>query len=232
MAGGVMLMGVLLALLPVSTAMVMHGLIQIVGNFSRAALHVRHIAWGLVGRYLIGVVAAVVLLALMAWRPSEPWVLIMLGLTPVFAWIPERVLVLNVERRGQAELCGFLVQTLNTLAGVAGPLLDLFFVRSGLPRHRVVATKAATQVLAHTVKIGFWGGPMLAQITSGSVPEGTVLPPVWLFAVVIPLSITGTWLGGRILNRMSDANFRTWTRWIVTAVGAVYLIQGISKLVV
>lgn len=231
MAGGIILMGVLLALVPVPTTMVMHGLIQIVGNFSRAALHRRHVAWDLVGRYLVGVVLAVLLLALLAWRPSEAWVLILLGLTPAFAWLPPGVLDMNVERRWQAELCGFLVQTLNTLAGVAGPLLDLFFVRSSLPRHQVVATKAATQVLAHAVKIAFWGGPLWTQLTTGRVADGIVIPPLWLFGAVIPLSLLGTWLGSRVLERMSDGSFRTWTRWIVTAVGAVYLVQGVTKLI-
>jgi cell division protein FtsI/penicillin-binding protein 2 len=31
---------------------------------------------------------------------------------------------------------------------------------------------------------------------------------------------------GRILDRMSDVNFKRWTRWIVTAVGAIYLVQA------
>jgi hypothetical protein len=29
---------------------------------------------------------------------------------------------------------------------------------------------------------------------------------------------------------MTDANFRTWTKWIVTATGAVYLVQGLMLL--
>jgi hypothetical protein len=29
---------------------------------------------------------------------------------------------------------------------------------------------------------------------------------------------------------MTDANFRAWTRWIVAAVGAVYLTQGVVEL--
>ncbi len=230
MAGGVVLMGVLLAMMPVAMAMVMHGLIQIVGNFSRAVLHVRHISWRLVGRYSIGVVFSVLLLALLAWRPSEPLVLIMLGLTPVLVWTPPRLLALDAERHGQAEICGFLVQSLNTLAGVAGPLLDLFFVRTQLPRHRVVATKAATQVLAHAVKIGFWGGPLWRSLTGGEAAPGLTVPPLWLFAAVVPLSITGTWLGSRVLEQMTDTGFRAWTRWIVTAMGAIYLVQGIAQL--
>jgi hypothetical protein len=39
----------------------------------------------------------------------------------------------------------------------------------------------------------------------------------------------GTWAGGLVLARMTDANFRTWTKWIVTATGIVYLAQGLMQ---
>jgi uncharacterized membrane protein YfcA len=54
-------------------------------------------------------------------------------------------------------------------------------------------------------------------------------PPLWVFAVVIPLSLTGTWLGGRVLDRMTDVSFREWTKWIVTVTGVVYLVRGASE---
>jgi len=36
----------------------------------------------------------------------------------------------------------------------------------------------------------------------------------------------GAVLGARVLERMSDAGFRTLRRWLVTAVGLVYLVQA------
>ncbi|WP_333587775.1 hypothetical protein [Phenylobacterium sp.] len=42
--------------------------------------------------------------------------------------------------------------------------------------------------------------------------------------------MAGTWCGGLILERITDVNFRRWTRWIVTAVGVLYLIQGAQLL--
>jgi len=151
-------------------------------------------------------------------------VFILLGLTAFLVWIPKSWVDIDAGRPLQAELCGFLVQTLNTLAGVAGPLLDLFFVKTELSRQTVVATKAATQVMAHGVKIAFWGFPLATLL---GTPEGAeAFPPLWALAAIIPLSLLGTWLGGLVLERMTDANFRTWTKWIVTATGAVYLIQG------
>lgn len=225
MAGGLLLMGVLAAFVPVATAMVMHGFIQIISNFSRAALLWKHISWALVGRYALGIGGALLVITLIAWRPTQPAVFVLLGLTAMLVWIPKKAVEINVEKPWQAELCGFLVQTLNTIAGVAGPLLDLFFVKTLLPRQTVVATKAATQVMAHAVKIGFWGWPLLGMLSSPELLDAH-FPPLWAFAAVIPLSLGGTWLGGRMLERMTDVSFREWTKWIVTVIGVVYLARG------
>lgn len=227
MAGGLILMGVLASYVPVATAMVLHGFIQTVSNFSRAAFLAKHISWAITGRYALGIGGALLVLLMITWRPTQTMVFILLGFTAMLVWIPKKLVEISVEKRFQAELCGFLVQTLNTLSGVAGPLLDLFFVKTELTRQTVVATKATTQVMAHAVKIAFWGFPLLAMLADPGLQADAHLPPLWVFAAVIPLSLLGTWLGGLVLDRMTDADFRTWTKWIVTATGAVYLARGL-----
>lgn len=223
MAGGLVLFGVLAWMTPIAFAMVLHGAIQMVSNGSRALFLWSYISWTVIGRYLLGVAAAVGLLVFVAWRPNASVVFILLGLAPFLVWLPKDRFHLDANRPLHAAACGFLVQMLNTLAGVAGPLLDLFFVRTEMGRQTIVATKAATQVLAHAIKIVFWGLPVVNAGADG-------LPPVWLFALAIPLSVAGTWLGGRVLERMSDARFRDWTKWLVTLMGGVYLLRGLSDL--
>ncbi len=230
MAGGLILLGVLAWLTPVAVAMVLHGAIQMVSNGSRAAFLWKHISWTVIRRYLVGVVAAVALLAFVAWRPSAPVVFILLGLTPMVVWLPKERFHLDAQKPVHAAVCGFLVQMLNTLAGVAGPLLDLFFVRTEMGRQAVVATKAATQVLAHAIKIAFWGLPLVLGTDAADVADAAAFPSLWLFAGLVPLSLLGTWLGGRVLERMTDASFRQWTKWIVTVIGVVYLTRGIVGL--
>ncbi|GGB76623.1 MULTISPECIES: sulfite exporter TauE/SafE family protein [Henriciella] len=220
MAGGLILMGVLTALLPVATAMIVHGAIQMVSNGWRAWLLRGHIDWAIFARYALGSVAAVVLLVLLAWRPDKTMVYLLLGLTPLMVWIPKSIVDLNIQKRGQAEIAGFVVQALNTLAGVAGPLLDLFFVRTDMTRQAIVATKSATQVMAHLVKIAFWSAPVVAAAGLSA------MPPLWLFALAIPLSMTGTWLGGLVLERMNDVDFKRWMRWLVTVIGVIYLARA------
>ena len=220
MAGGLILMGVLTALLPVATAMIVHGVIQMVSNGWRAFLLRKHIDWRVFVRYLIGSVVAVALLFAVAWRPDKTMVYLLLGLVPMLVWVPRKWVELDIQKRGQAEAAAVAVQSLNTLAGVSGPLLDLMFVQTDMTRQSIVATKAVTQVVAHSVKIAFWSAPMIAATGLSA------MPPVWLFALAIPLSMTGTWLGGRVLERMSDVNFKRWMRWLVTVIGVVYLARA------
>ena len=139
-------------------------------------------------------------------------------------WLPQDWIRLDAARPPQALLSGILVTGVNLTAGVAGPLLDIFFVRTALTRHVIVATKAATQVFAHLAKIIVYGGLMLRT------QDGAGLPPVWLFALAIPLSMLGTAVGGRILDRLTDINFKRYTRLIVTAVGIMYLVQAAQLL--
>ena len=144
MAGGLLLMGALALLLPVAAAFVVHGLVQIVSNGWRAVLHRRHISWPIVARYAGGSAAAAALVAALSFVPSRPLLYLFLGLVPALVWLPGEALRLDARRPGHALLSGFLVTGTNLLAGVAGPLLDVFFVRTAMPRHAIVATKAAT----------------------------------------------------------------------------------------
>jgi uncharacterized membrane protein YfcA len=220
MAGGLMLMGALTLTLPVSAAMVTHGAVQIVSNGWRGVLHRAHVQWRIVGLYALGSAAAGSILALISYAPSKAWLYLLLGLVPGLAWLPKDTLRLDAARAPDAFACGLSVTGLNVAAGVAGPLLDIFFIRTALTRHQIVATKAVTQVFAHLTKIIFYGAPVLAA------SETSDLPPLWFFVAATPLAMLGAVLGGRILDALSDKSFLQWTKWIVTALGALYLVQA------
>ncbi|KCZ47344.1 sulfite exporter TauE/SafE family protein [Hyphomonas pacifica] len=224
MAGGIIFMGVLTSLVSVAMAMMIHGAVQMVSNGYRAFLWRRHINWTVFRRYALGSVGAVLLLFALSWRPDKQMVYLMLGLVTLLVWLPKRVADLDIQKPFQAEGAGFVVQALNTVAGVAGPLLDQFFVRTDLTRHEIVATKAITQVLAHFVKIIFWSVPVL--MTAGV----EALPPAWLILLAAPLSMLGTTLGGKVLDRMSDVNFKRGMKYLVTAVGIVMFIKAVGWL--
>lgn len=219
MAGGLVLMGALALVLPVSAAFVTHGLLQFVANGWRAILHRKFVRWDIVGWYALASAIAAGAVALMSFLPSKAMLYLLLGLVPGLVWLPQSLLRLDAAKPAQAFLSGLMVTGLNLTAGVAGPLLDIFFVRTVLTRHAIVATKAATQVFAHLSKVLVYGTPLLFHPSKD-------MPPWQLFAVAIPLSMLGTVVGGRILDKMSDVNFKRWTKYVVSAVGVMYLIQA------
>ena len=81
----------------------------------------------------------------------------------------------------------------------------------------MVATKAITQTLSHLLKIVYFGA---LTVTGAAVP-------LWLAATLVLLAFAGTSLSRRVLERISDASFRMWTRWTVSVLGAAYLTSGI-----
>jgi uncharacterized protein len=219
MAGGLILMGVLALMLPVAAAFVTHGILQLVANGWRAVLLRGHVNWGIVAYYVVASFAAGAVLMLLSFAPSKPLLFLLLGLTPFLVWVPQHWFALDATRPSHALASGFMVTILNLTAGVGGTLLDIFFVRTSLTRHEIVATKAATQVFSHLVKIVVYGAPMLLGVAGQ-------MPSAWVFAVAIPMSMLGTLLGGKVLDRMSDVNFKRWTAWIVTVIGGLYLIKA------
>jgi uncharacterized membrane protein YfcA len=219
MAGGLMLKGALALVLPVSATFVAHGILQFVANGWRALLHRRHVDWRVVGLYGLGAMVAAAVTAMVALQPTRATLFLLMGLTPLLVWVPERWIRMDATRPVQAFICGLSVTAVNLTAGVAGGFLDIFFVRTALTRHQIVATKAATQVFSHLMKIVVYGVPLLAV-------HGQGMPPAWVFAIAIPVSMLGTAAGGLALNRLSDVNFKRYLRTILTVIGALYLAQA------
>ena len=89
-----------------------------------------------------------------------------------------------------------------------------------MARQQIVATKAIIMLASHMMKIVYFGVPMLLAATS------LAFPPLWFFIAVIPLSVAGTVAGTKILHRLSDVGFRSYTKYIVTVIGIVYLWRG------
>jgi uncharacterized protein len=218
MAGGMILMGILLALLPVPAAMILHGATQMASNGWRAFLWRRHVDWRIFLETSAGGLAALGLAALVRFSPDKATAYVVLGLTPFLAALVPARMRPNVERRGHSFVCGLLCVALQLTAGVAGPVLDTFYVRSQLDRRGVVATKAATQTFAHSLKLVYFGG---------LVGLGGDLVPIELIVLSVVVAMMGTTLSRRVLEALTDVQFRQWTQRLVLALGVAYIGQGL-----
>jgi uncharacterized membrane protein YfcA len=218
MAGGMMLLGVLLIYMDVAPAMVLFGAIQTSSNGWRATLWLRHVDWGIVWRYLVGSTAMFLVLRTVAILPSKAMLYIGLGLIPFAADLLPKKLTPDITRPGAPYICGAFIIVLQLMAGAAGHILDIFFQKSRLDRKTIVGTKAVTQVAGHLYRIVYFGSFEFAFDVS---------IPWWGYVGAIALSFAGTSLAAPVLLRMTDDGFRAWSRRVTIAVATVYLVRGL-----
>jgi len=217
MAGGLILIGALLALMPLPAAMALHAITQMSSNGWRAILWWRHVVWRHLAFYVLGSLAALMLWSAIFFVPGKALALICLGLTPFAARMMPSNLQPDPARASHGFAYGVICMSLMLLTGVTGPLLDSFFLGAkGTDRRGVVATKAVAQVLGHALKLLYFGGLMAGA-------DG--LDPV-LIVVAVAASMLGTTLSRRILEAMSDRQFRLWSGRLITAIATFYLAQG------
>jgi uncharacterized membrane protein YfcA len=216
MAGGLILMGVLLAILPLPEAMALHAVTQMASNGWRGLLWWRHVRWRAAATFLIG--CGVAFVAWMLWRyvPSKPVALILLGASPFLVRLVPADLKPDPERLVHGALYGSACMSLMLLAGVSGPLIDAYFLGGKLERRQIVATKAVCQILGHGAKFIYFGG---------MVDQAVGFDPVMAGSAIVA-SMVGTSLARPVLERLSDAQYRQWASHIITAIGIAYLAQG------
>lgn len=213
MAGGMILAAALAGTMPVPEAMVLHGVAQLASNGSRAAVLAEHVRGRSLGWFFLGLVLAAVGAKALDLQPSARVVLVVLGTMPFAARLSRWKA--DATKPGVAVLAGAANGAVQLVAGVSGPLLDLFFLGTKLDRHAIVATKAGTQVLAHAVKIAFFA-PLVAPGAVGGSALG----------IAVVGSVLGTALGTRLLDRWRDESFQRATGNVVLALGALCLVRA------
>ncbi len=218
MAGGVVLLWLLISLFSVPVAMVLHGIIQLCANGYRCFLLREHIYGAALLPYAAGSLLALGALVALAFVPDRALVLIIVGLVPVVTELLRPLVRLRIEHRPTALAAGAVCTGIQVV-GVSGPLLDAFYAHSSLGRHQVVATKALTQSLGHAVRIGYWlvfTGQMALQEIDALLLVGLIV-----------CSVLGTSLGRRMLDLLDDARFGRYTRILVLLLGLGCLGQGL-----
>lgn len=218
MAGGMILMGILLALLPVPAAMMLHGVAQMAANGWRAWLWRGEVNWRVFRGFALGAVGVLSVFSLVQLAVGKPIAYLLLGATPFIGSLLPRNFKLNVDKPWHPLICGITCIAIQLLAGISGPLLDVFFVHSQMDRKGVVATKAIGQAFGHILKIFYFG--VLLSTAQGSIEW-------WLAGACVLLAMFGTTLSRKVLEAMTDANFRSWTRRTVMTTGICYLATGV-----
>ena len=216
MAGGMILVGVLLIYFDVATGMVIFSIIQFVANGWRAVLWWRFVLWRIFFVYVAGAVLSFAIMRYVAIVPGKAAVYLGLGAMPFAIELLPKDVRPNIEWRGVPFITGVLTTVIQLLTGVGGLFLDIFFQKSMLDRKTTVATKAACHTFGHVFRFGYFA-PL------GGMSDAL---PLWAIGGAVVLAVTSTALAPLVLNRMTDHGFRRWTRVLIFAVGATYLARA------
>jgi uncharacterized membrane protein YfcA len=215
MAGGMVLLGVLLAYFDVATAMIFFSIVQGVANGWRVVQWRQFIRWPIIGWYVVGAVISFAVMWSIALVPDKAAVYLMLGLTPFVVEALPASMRPNIEWRGVPFFTGIFTTIIQFMSGVGGPFLDIFFQKSMLDRKTTLATKAIAQSASHILRLVYF-----VSLTGFGGVEATPA----LVAVV--LAIGGTMLAPYVIERMTDDSFRQWTRKLIFLVSTVYLLRA------
>ena len=215
MAGGMVLLGVLLVYFDVATGMILFSIIQLAANGWRALHWRQYVRWPIFWWYAVGGTAAFALMRWIAYVPDKAVVYILLGLTPFMVEVLPGRMQPSIEWKHIPLLTGFFTTIVQFMAGVGGLFFDLFFQKSSLDRKTTNATKAITQTYSHILRAGYFGS--LAGF-------GDLHVQVWGPAVL--LALVGAIAAPFVLERMTDDGFRRWTKVIVFTLAVVYLVRG------
>ena len=225
MAGGMILMAVLVSVSPVATAMVVHGAAQTASNGARVWFLRRHVMWNVVPPYLVGGTIATGVFVSVAFVPEPGLVLILVGASPWLARVVPFLRGLDIRNRTTGVACGATVTAAQLLAGASGPLLDAFYLSTDTDHRRIVATKAVTQTIGHVVKVAYYG------LVIGRLADAATEPIApWLIVGVMAVAIIGARIGTALLDRLDTGRFRRITTVAVLTLGAACVFKGVWDL--
>jgi uncharacterized membrane protein YfcA len=221
MAGGMILMAILVSTVSVATAMMIHGVVQATSNGSRAWFLRSHIQWRILPTYIVGSGAALAGFMALTLVPDPGVVLILVGVLPWLARIVPNLKGLDINRPSTSIACGAIVTSAQLIAGASGPLLDVFYLNSTLSRHQIVASKVLTQTLGHLIKLGYYG------VFIGVVENMAT----WFYLAAMATAVLGARIGTRLLDKIEDDTFRRVSGSVILAIAGICIISGVLEFV-
>jgi uncharacterized membrane protein YfcA len=215
--GAALLLPVLVALFGVREAVPVLTVAQLIGNASRAWFNRAEIDWRVAGWFALGAVPAALAGGLLFAAAPVALLTRLLGafLLGVVAW---RRLGPRTERRMPLRAfapLGAGSSFVSALLGSVGPLMAPFFLAYGLAKGAYIGTEALCSLLMHVVKLGVYGGTDLLSVNG-------LLVGLFVGAVLI----FGSYLGKKIVDRVSERVFVLLVEATLVVAGVRFLLRG------
>src|SRR5260221_14791357 len=145
MAGGMVLLGVLLNYFDVATGMILFSVIQLFANGWRVLQWRRYVLWPIFGWYVVGAAISFAGMWMIAFVPDKAMVYLALGLMPFVVEAVPAAMRPNIEWRGGPFIPRLARTGIQILAGVGGLFFDIFFQKRMRDRKTTKTTNCVAQ---------------------------------------------------------------------------------------
>ena len=224
MAGGFILIAIFVLILPLTSAMILHGAVQAVANGSRFWFLREHMVWHVLPPYCVGAVFVLTAFYYFRFVTDPALVMILVGSFPWMAMIVPKKVPLDITKPVVACIAGGAITLTQLLAGASGPILDVFYQATKLNRFQIVSSKAFTQTIGHLIKIVYF-----ISIANWMGDGHHPLVSWWFIPILLFVSVTTTRLGTHLLHKVDESKFRLATSWLILAIGTVVMLGGVYQ---
>lgn len=220
MAGGVVLLTVMLFFYDPAAAIPLHAIVQLVSNGSRTALQWPNVQRSIVLPFCLLLLPAGYLGVKLALSLPPEATRAAIGVFVLVAtwrksWL---ALAAPAQRVRRFVLLGGVTGFLGPIVGATGPFIAPFFLDQGLQRQQIVGTKAACQALNHICKIALFG---LAGFVFSD--------QLGVLAAMTVAVVLGTWTGTRLLEKVSESHFLVLYRTALTLAAMKLIWDGVAS---
>lgn len=221
---GLMLIPLLGRLLPVVQVPAALSIGTFTGSASRLMVFYQHISWKIVKRFVPWALPAVWLGAWLLKYINPLFIEIAMGLFLIsnlhFVFKKPKVIETDVQPSNLTlSIIGFFAGFLSGLTGAVGLLFNRFYLRYGLSKEEILATRAANEIILHLIKIVLY------------TLFGMLNRDVWLTGMVVAFaavlsSVSMKW----VLPMLSENLFKRIGYSAMVLSGFMLMIQSSSNL--
>ena len=215
--GAAVLLPVLVHFFGVRDAIPILTVAQLIGNGSRVWFHRVEVNWRIVGWFALGAIPAALSGGYVFSRASSPLLLKFLGVfllgTVVWRWMKLKA-IKRLPLQGFTGV-GVVFGFFSALVGGVGPFIVPFFLGYGLLKGAFIGTEAMATVTMHVFKLIAYRQASL--LSSQNAAVGLALGPVMIF---------GSWLGKKIIYRVSNRVFTLMVEITLLIAGVNFLARG------
>jgi uncharacterized membrane protein YfcA len=190
---------------------------QLVGNGARVVLNRRELDWRVVGWFALGAVPLGLIGGYLFATAPLSALTRLLGVFLLFTvlWRHLRPQTMHTFPRPSFAAIGAGATFLSALLGSVGPVMAPFFLAFGLVKGAYIGTEAMSTVVMHLTKLVAY--QQTAILTRHAVLVGLALAPIMIF---------GSWLGKKIVDRLSERVFVLIIEAVLMVAGLMFLIRG------